>query len=153
VPKVLIVYYTLYGNTEKAAQAICQGLREGGLNCDCKKVKDVSLGDVERYEVVLFGAPTHADGIPEEMRKFMDSLKRVKLREKMGAAFDTRYEDAEVGALTTLEKYMKQFGMNLVSPGLPVLLPVDAAKGPLLKDELNKCREYGKSIAQKFQYS
>jgi len=153
VPKVLIVYYTLYGNTEKAAQAICKGLKEGGIDCDCKKVKDVSLGEIERYEVVLFGSPTHADSIPDEMRKFMDSLKRVKLKEKMGAAFDTRYEDAEVGALTILEKYMKQFGMNLVSPGLPVLLPVGAAKGPLLKDESVKCREYGKSIAQKFQYS
>lgn len=153
MPKVLIVYHTVYENTEKAAHAICEGLREGGLDCDCRKVKDLSPSDLERYEVVLFGAPTHADGIPEEMRRFMDSLKRVKLREKMGSAFDTRYEDAEVGALTTLEKYMKQFGMNLVSPGLPVLLPVDAAKGPLLKDELTKCMEYGKSIAQKFQYS
>jgi len=153
VPSVLIVYYTLYGNTEKAAQAICEGLREGGLDCDCKKVKDVSPSDVEHYDVILFGAPTHAESIPEEMRKFMDSLKRAKLREKMGAAFDTRYEDAEVGALTTLEKYLKQFGMNLVSPGLPVLLPTGAAKGPLRKDELTKCREYGKSIAQKFQYS
>jgi len=153
MPKVLVVYYTVYGNTEKAAYAICEGLREGGVDCDCKKVIDVSFSDVERYDVVLFGAPTHVENIPTEMKKFMQSLRRAELKGKMGAAFDTRYEDAEVGALTVLEKYMKEFGMNIISPSLPVLLPAGEAKGPLRKDEIAKCREYGKTIAQKFQYS
>jgi len=149
--RAIVVYSTRFGNTEKAAKAICEGLKEGGLDCDCKSIKEVAPSDVERYDIILFGAPTHADNIPEEMGRFMESLKQVKLMGKMGAAFDTRYEDAEIGGLSALEDYIKKFGMGLLSPSLPVLLPAGAYRGPLRKNDLAKCKEFGKLIAQKVQ--
>ncbi|MFQ6077296.1 MAG: flavodoxin family protein [Candidatus Bathyarchaeia archaeon] len=147
--KAIVVYSTRYGNTEKAAKAICEGLKEDGLDCDCKSIRDITPSDVERYDVVLFGAPTHANNIPEEMTRFMESLRQVELEGKVGAAFDTRYEDAEVGGLSVLERYMKELGISLLSSGLPALLPAGAYMGPLRKNELAKCREFGKSIAQR----
>jgi len=62
------------------------------------------------------------EDIPEDVRRFMESLKPVDLRDKEGAAFDTRYEDEPIGGLSMLEKYIMSYGMKLVSSGLPVLL-------------------------------
>jgi len=89
------------------------------------------------------------EDIPENVRTFMESLKRVDLRGRQGAAFDTRYEHEQAGALSVLEKYLKSYGLEIASSGLPVLLPSGAGEGPLITNELSKCTRFGKSIGEK----
>jgi len=48
-----------------------------------------------------------------------------------------------------LEKYLKSYGMEIASSGLPVLLPSGAGEGPLITNELSKCTRFGKSIGEK----
>jgi multimeric flavodoxin WrbA len=105
--------------------------------------------DLKAFDLIVFGTPTHMEDIPEDVRRFMESLKQVDLRGKEGAAFDTRYEDEPIGGLSMLEKFMKSYGMKLVSSGLPVLLPSGAGEGPLIKNELSKCTGFGKLIGEK----
>ena len=147
--RALIVYYSVYGNTEKAAKAVRDGLASAGLEAECKKTKDTKPDDLKAFDAIIFGTPTHMEDIPDDVRKFMESLKRVDLRGKQGAAFDTRYEDEPVGGLKVLEKYMKTLGTQIVSSGLPVLLPSGAGEGPLVTNELSKCTRFGKSIGEK----
>lgn len=33
--KALVIYDSLYGNTEKVAKALASGMREGGIDVDC----------------------------------------------------------------------------------------------------------------------
>jgi flavodoxin len=147
--RALVVYHTVYGNTEKAAKAVRDGLVSAGVEAECKRIQDTKPDDLKTLDAIIFGTPTHMEDIPDHVRTFMESLKRVDLRGKQGAAFDTRYEDEPIGGLSLLEKYMKSYGMKIVSSGLPVLLPSGAGEGPLITNELAKCIRFGKSIGEK----
>jgi flavodoxin I len=147
--RAIVVYYTVYGNTEKAAEAVRDGLASAGIDVECKRIQDTKPDDLKAFDMIVIGTPTQMEDVPEDVRKFMESLKPVDLRGKQGAAFDTRYEDEPIGGLSMLEKYMKSYGMKIASSGLPVLLPSGAGEGPLIENELSKCNEFGKSIAKK----
>lgn len=148
--KAIVVYYTRFGNTRKAAEAIRDGIKEGGLETvECKDVKDVKPEELAQYDVIVIGTPTHYGGVADKMRAFMGALKQVDLKGKNSAAFDTRYEGEKTGGSEELEKYMKEFGMNIILRGLPVLLRAGDAWGPLRDAEPRKCKEFGKAIAQK----
>ena len=147
--RAIVLYHTVYGNTEKAAEAVRDGLTSTGIEVECKNIQDTKPDDLKVFDIIVFGTPTHMEDIPEDVGKFMESLKPVDLTGKWGAAFDTRYEDEPIGGLSMLEKYMKSYGMKIASNGLPVLLPSGAGEGPLIKNELSKCNGFGKSIAEK----
>jgi flavodoxin len=150
--KAIVVYYTYtrFENTRKAAEAIRNGIKEGGIEAvECKNIKDVKPEELTQYDVIVFGTPTHHEGVANKMRVFMESLRQVDLRGKNSAAFDTRYEGEKIGGLEELEKYMNEFGMNIIMQGLPVLLRAGEAWGPLRDSEPRKCKEFGKAIAQK----
>lgn len=143
----LVLYFTVYGNTEKAARAICEGLSKKGVEAECKSVRAVKPGELRNYDFLVFGSPTHYDGVPEEMERFLRGLRREELRGKKAAAFDTRYEDASKGGLNVLEGYLRRLGMTIVKLGLAALLPSWAAEGPLKEGELEKCKAFGESLA------
>jgi flavodoxin len=147
--RAIVVYYSVYGNTEKAAKAVRDGLAFAGMEAECKRIQDVKPDELRAFDMIVFGAPTHMEDIPEDVRRFMESLKPVDLSGKEGVAFDTRYEDEPIGGLSALEKYMKSYGMKVTSNGLPVLLPSGAGEGPLINNELSKCTRFGKSIGEK----
>jgi len=147
--RTIIVYYTRFGNTRQAAEAIREGIKEGGLDAECREIKDVKPEDLAQYDVILVGTPTHYGGMAEEIGKFFDASKEVEFKGKRTAAFDTRYEGEETGGLNELEKYMKKLGMEIILPGLAVLLPAGNAWGPLREGEITKCKKFGESIAQK----
>jgi len=149
LPRALVVYYTVYGNTEKAAKAVRDGLVSVGLEAECKRIQDTQPDDMKVSDAIVFGTPTHMEDIPADVRRFMESLKRIDLRDKDAVAFDTRYEDEAVGGLSVLEEYMKSLGMRIISSGLPVLLPSGSGEGPLIANELSKCALFGKSIGEK----
>jgi flavodoxin len=150
MPKAIVVYYTRFGNTMKAAEAIRDGIKKGGLEAvECKDIKDVKPEELAQYDVIIFGTPTHQGGVADKMRAFMDSLRQVDLKGKNSAAFDTRYVGEKTGGSEELEKYMKEFGMNIIARGLPVLLRAGDTWGPLRDAEPRKCKEFGKAIAQK----
>jgi len=148
LPKGLILFYTVYGNTEKAAQAICEGLKEGGVEAECRDMRKVKPEELAMYDILVFGSPTHMESIPNDVKTFMKRLRKQDVKGKRGAAFDTRYEDAKVGALKVLEDRMRELGITILRSGLPVLLPSWAAKGPLKEGELTKCKEVGRILAQ-----
>jgi flavodoxin len=147
--RAIVVYYSVYGNTEKAAKAVRDGIASAGIEAECKRIQDMKPDDLKAFDMMVFGTPTHMEDIPEDVRRFMESIKPVDLRDKDGAAFDTRYEDELIGGLSILEKYMKSLGIKMVLSGLPVLLPSGAGEGPLIKNELSKCTQFGKSIGEK----
>jgi flavorubredoxin len=44
--KALIVYDSMFGNTEKVAMALAKGLEEGGVNVDCVRVEAVKFDEL-----------------------------------------------------------------------------------------------------------
>ena len=59
--KSLVIYDSLYGNTEKVARALASGMREQGIEVDCDRANTVDIGTLEAYDMLVIGGPrTHA---------------------------------------------------------------------------------------------
>jgi NAD(P)H dehydrogenase (quinone) len=89
--RILIVYYTRAGNTEKLANAIAEGVREGGGEPALKKVEDVDAGELPEFDGIIAGSPVYYGTMAAEMKKFFDETITVRKRlfNKVGAAFTT----------------------------------------------------------------
>ena len=57
--KVLIIYFSLTGNTKKIAQAVLTGIRSLGEECHLVKLKDVNLNELGGYDLIGLGSPVH----------------------------------------------------------------------------------------------
>ena len=89
--KVLILYYSRTGNTEKMARLIEEGAKEALAQTTVKPVTDASLDDLQAADAIVIGSPTYY-GLPAaEIIKFLDDSVKLhgKLDGKVGAAFSS----------------------------------------------------------------
>ena len=91
MPKVLIIYYSRTGNTEKMAQFVEQGVRKTNVEVETKKVKEVNVDELLDVEGIILGSPTYFGVMASEMKQFVDkSIKHFgKLNGKVEGAFST----------------------------------------------------------------
>ncbi|MCM8795872.1 MAG: flavodoxin domain-containing protein [Candidatus Omnitrophica bacterium] len=143
-PKVVIVYETMWGATEKMARRLAAGISEAGV-----EVKIFNIASSDRTEVLtemldakgfLFGSSTHDNDMLPSLAAFMELFKGLKPKNRFSACFGS-YGWAG-GAVKEIEEVVKIAGVKIVQPGLSIkYLPDDG--------ELKKCYEYGKEFAQK----
>ena len=87
--KVLIVYDSRTGNTEKMARAVADGVEVKGVEVEVKKVDEVSVDDLPRFDSLILGSPVYY-GLPSgKLKDFLDASVKYhgKLEGKVGAAF------------------------------------------------------------------
>jgi NAD(P)H dehydrogenase (quinone) len=87
--KVLVVYYSKSGNTEKMARLIAEGIEKGGVRADTRRVQDVAVEELLDYDGIISGSPTYYGGMAWEIKKFIDESVKLhgKLDGKIGGAF------------------------------------------------------------------
>lgn len=160
--KVLIIYDSRTGNTEKMAKAVEQGARKADADVRLKKVDKAELSDLEWADGIIFGSPNYFGGMSARMKEFIDSLtgllEKGKLKNKVGAAFtsaDCRGTGAEITILSLLTA-MFSHEMVIVSapgrePGWPgtygVIADGVAAIGSPDEKMLDNCKRLGKQVA------
>jgi flavorubredoxin len=128
--KAIVIYNTRFGNTEKIAKSLAQGMKEQGVTVDCLKVEDVDTNKLTEYDLVAVGGPTHMLGASEPMKRFLKKLEQVNLKGKKAFAFDTKMEYRFSGsAAKRIEKRLKKLGMNIVRPRSSAI--VIGREGPL----------------------
>jgi len=148
--RVFVVYDTKYGNTKLAAESILKGSREiEGIEAEIGYVKEVDVGKVVDYDVIVLGGPNHMGRPSRTMKKFVDKLAEVDLKASAVAVFGTyagRVREAD-RAVKKMEKLVtkKVPSLNLISPSLSVR--VNGVTGPIVEGELPKCVAFGKKIA------
>ncbi len=148
--KVFVIFDSKYGNTERAAQQIANGIKEvGAADVDLSHVKNVNLQKLFEYDALVFGAPNHMGRPSRTMTKFIDSLEAVPLKAKHAAVFDTYFsKPRNCGkAMRQMEQRLgeKLPALKLIVPGIS--LKVEGVNGPLAEGELPKCKEFGKMVA------
>ena len=89
MPKVLIVYYSRTGNTEKMAQYIAEGVQREGVEVEVKRVEDTRPEDLLEADGIAMGSPTYYGTMAAELKKLLDESVKYhrKLDGKVGAAF------------------------------------------------------------------
>ena len=142
--KAVVVYDTMWGSTEKMAQAIADGLRQGGT-----KVQLMSMHACHRSDVItelldtgaiLVGTPVLNSNMYPAMADVLCYLKGLKKKNLIGAAFGSYgWNGAPIDGLT---KMLEEMGVEVVSP---------AVKCCFVPDEkmLAQCEELGKLVSQK----
>lgn len=164
-PRALVIYESMFLNTEKVAEAIVRGLREGGWTASDVDVR-WAPSTFDGVDLVVLGAPTHAFSLSRPSTR-ADALRqgaapgRVDrgLREWLAglppagdpapvvAVFDTRVSKARrlpASAARTIAKLVRRRGLRLV--GRPTGFLVEDVAGPLCPGELDRATEWGRDL-------
>lgn len=147
--KTIVVYHSLYGNTEKIARAIAGTIRG---DVQLLRMDQVAPGQLEAADLLIIGAPTHGS-LPSEAAQAL--LKQVGPPARPGArlaTFDTR--------LTW--KFLQRYGYaaskiadQLVPKGWTLagepggFFVRGLKKGPLKKGEADRAAAWAKAIIHK----
>ncbi|NOZ63853.1 MAG: flavodoxin family protein [Caldiserica bacterium] len=89
--KVLVVYYSRTGNTEKMAREVAHGVEDEHVEAILKRVEDTTPEDFLKVDGIIVGSPTYF-GLPsQEIVGLLDESVKYygKLEGKVGGAFST----------------------------------------------------------------
>jgi len=145
--KAIVIYDSRFGNTEKIAKALSEGMKKEGIDIDCMKVDAVDPDKLVGYDILAFGAPTHALGISKPMKAFLKRLEKVNLKNKKAFAFDTKLKSRFAGsAAKGIEKQLKKLNMTIVKPYVSAI--VKGTEGPLEEGAEERFTQIGSEIAK-----
>jgi len=151
VAKLLIVYDSRTGNTEKMAFAVAEGAKQiGEVEVNVKKVDQTDIEDLLSADGIMIGSPTYYGQMSAKIKALIDKSVKIhgKLEGKVGAAFTSSGGTAS-GAETTLLSILQAMLVHgMVIQGRASNKHYGAAAvGSPSKDELNVCKELGKRTA------
>jgi len=148
--KTLVIYDSMFGNTEKVARALASGMREQGIAVDCVRATAIDVGTLEAYDMLVIGGPTHAFGLSEAMKTLTKRLKDADVRGKKAFAFDTKLKSRFAGSAGKgIEQRMKQHGMTVVKPHVSAI--VLGREGPLKEGTEEQFKQIGIELARLVQ--
>jgi hypothetical protein len=166
---VAVVYESWFGNTKRVAEAVAEGLGDGGpVRCvEVGALDPSTLGDID---LLVVGGPTQMHGMSSSMTQTAARGDKHRpgspgLSEKGGvrqalgslpmgnggpaAAFDTRFNKSHVvagAASKGIAKRLGARGYQLIAP--PESFLVGDTPGPLLEGELDRARAWGASLRE-----
>lgn len=144
--KVLIVYYSRTGKTEKMAEDIAEGVRFSGNAAEAKKISDIkSEKDLASYDGFIFGCPTYHKDMTENFKTFLFLAAKVNLAGKIGGSFvsSTHSGEAPGFIFDTMEHVFKMEMTNLGPFGLREA-QVNTTEG------MRACQDYGRALGKLF---
>lgn len=142
-PKIVVVYETMWGSTAKMAEKIVEGIADAGVPYE---LFDIAESDRTEAITEMFGAKgyivgssNHDSGILPNMTAFMEFLKGLHPKNRIGCAFGS-YGWSGV-AIQSLQSTLAASGVEIVQPALSVQYAPD-------ETQLKQCYEYGKKFAE-----
>lgn len=164
--RALVVYESMFGNTQAIAQAVADGLR-AGMTVDLVEVGAAPTVVDEGIDLLVVGGPTHAFGLsrPSTRQSAVEQADRsgngvvsakCGIREWLGAvrpvagraavAFDTRVRKPRFpgSAARAAQRRMQRLGLRALQP--PMTFYVEGGTGPLVEGERERARRWGERI-------
>jgi flavorubredoxin len=136
--KALVVYE---GNTEKVAQAICSGLKQGGLaDAECKAVGNVTPSDLQKADYWVMGGPSSGFLAGRKIQGLL--RKSVGAGKANAVLFDTRMAGSATGMTDKMAAIVKGANGNVVASTYFSMGPSKA----LMDGEENLAVVYGRNL-------
>ncbi len=120
--KILIMYDSRTGNTEKLAEAVAEGVkRVSGVAVELKKAESVTSEDVIDADGYAVGSPSHFSIMSGKILTLLADLYSVRhnMAGKPMAVF-TSGSGGQVTALENIERIIGGFNPKFVKPGIAV---------------------------------
>jgi hypothetical protein len=163
--RALVVYESMFGNTQAIAQAVADGL---STRCETELVEVSAAPTVIENDVsvLVVGGPTHAFGLSRSstredaakqvdgplvspgvgLREWLDGV-RTPRAPAIAAAFDTRIDKPRVpgSAARGAERRLRRRGFRVSARAESFF--VSGTKGPLIAGEIDRARAWGAHLA------
>lgn len=148
--RALVVYDSVYGNTEQIAKEIANGI--GVQNVKTLRASEAGAADLSGVELLVVGSPTQGGRPTKAVQDFLKAIPSDSLKSIKTAAFDTRITKGGTGtfakifgyAANRIESDLKSRGsVHLSSEGFAV----KGRAGPLHDGELERGRGWGSGLA------
>jgi flavodoxin len=143
----LVIFDTRFGNTERIARAIGEGLRPTA------EVEVRPFAEVDAIpaglDLLVIGGPTHAHGIDPALKSFLDGIPSGSVAGVAAAAFDTRYHVPTLisgSAARGIAKRLTHKGAELVAA--PESFFVEHSEGPLAEGEEVRAESWARQLVE-----
>ncbi|RMH06656.1 MAG: flavodoxin family protein [Nitrospirae bacterium] len=158
--RVLVVYHSLTGNTEKLAHAVAEGAQSvPGTTVDLRRVGEVTAEQLFTADAVIVGSPVYWSNMAGEVKTFFDNWQfrfgvypEFKMRNKVGAAFATGGQVSSGKEVTLLTILAAMLGnqMIVVSGGgaFGASATTEGQSPGIDEMELQEARSLGQRVAQ-----
>ncbi|MFC2014972.1 flavodoxin family protein [Chloroflexota bacterium] len=153
--KTLVVYDSAYGNTEKIARSIGDGIKG---DVKVLQVNELNPSELESLDLIIVGSPTQGFRATKPIQAFIDSIPPDILKDTDIAAFDTRMPEKEVKmglrllmkvggyAAPHIAEALKKKGGNQVIA--PEGFFVNDKEGSLKEGEIERAATWGESFTK-----
>ena len=140
MPKVLVIYYSRSGNTEKMAKAVAEGA-QSNQNVTVDLNYHIDAEELACYDAILVGTPTYHTQMPIDFKNLFEeaSTKHINLKNKIGSAFGSYGWSGE--APQAVIEILKKLEMKVIEPPIRTKYKPD-------QQALDACIELGKRAAQ-----
>jgi len=156
--KVLIVYESVFGCTEKIAQAIGSAFQPPD-EATVTRPPGINPAEVSSFDLVIVGAPTQGGRPTKPVQDFLAGIPEKALSDTKVAAFDTRLGIEEHKGFVKF--IIKTFGFaagkiadilkskgGILAAGPEGFIVTDR-EGPLKDGEIERAAEWAKTIIEK----
>jgi len=155
--KALIVYDSVYGNTEKIARAITGAITPSD-GVKVLRVGEANPSELESIDLLIVGSPTHGGRPTPAIKEFLNKIPANALKNVGVTSFDTRFsaKDKGVGirilvgvlgyAAGRIANTLKGKGGHLAAP--PEGFIVEGNEGPLKQGGLERAADWAKGILE-----
>ncbi len=154
--KALVIYDSVFGNTEKIARAIAESL--GSLaHVEILRADQVVPEQLTGIDLLVVGSPTRGFRPTEAVTGLLKRIQPKTLKGVKVAAFDTRFNADELDsaglrflvktggyAAKRIADQLKKVGGNLILP--PEGFYVEDTEGPLKAGEIERASRWAVSI-------
>ncbi|MCL2358383.1 MAG: flavodoxin domain-containing protein [Nitrososphaerota archaeon] len=138
--KVLVLYYSRSGNTEKMANAVVEGAKSiNGIEVQLSY--HVEPQELTGYNAILVGTPTYRKEIPVEYKNLFEAVtaQGINLKDKTGAVFGSYGWSGEATRL--VQDIMQKVEMRVTEQPINAKYIPDQAT-------LEACRSLGKRVSE-----
>ena len=147
--KILIIYDSVFGNTEQIAHAIGNGLGSQE-DIEILRIINVKPEQLTGLKLLIVGSPTHAGRPTPAIQDFLKRVSKHAIRGITVAAFDTRLSTRWVRifgyAAGRIANSLKKSGGTLIAS--PEGFFVKGKEGPLKEGELKRAASWAKVIVK-----
>lgn len=149
--KILIVYDSRTGNTEKMAHAIAEGVKGAGVEPVVRKVGEANVDELLQVQGLILGSPVYY-GLPTaKIKAFIDESVKFhgKLEGLVGGAFCSA-GGTHTGSETTIMALLEALMIHgMVMQGTSAKNHYGAASvGAPDDDDVEVCRRMGEKLAK-----
>jgi len=160
--KALVIYDSFFGNTEKIARAVAEGLAQSA-EVSVVRVGEQPADHLSGVELLVVGSPTRGFSASPLLKDYLKKLPKGSLQGVRVAAFDTRFSEQRIkefnNALLTFLSSIFGFAAKSMAKklagkgGIPACEPegfnVRESEGPLEDGELERAIGWGKKLAER----